>query len=442
MNTIGNLRLRPMHYYILLSASMEQIIGAALSTLVGIMLPMIQLLTQPELSTFVQGLIGAAGLIGIGLGSAVIGAVIDRQGYLLWFRLCPLIIMAGAAMVYFRPSLLTLGIGFFISGIGVGGGYSLDSAYISELMPAGRRSFMVGVAKGLCAVGFIGAAVICYFILRSDPSPAIWPKLAIIIAAMGLITLLLRIYWVESPEWLMQQGRTAEAQKAAARMFGPGVTANPLPAKEMTLPFSDLFKGENLKRVIFSGIPWACEGVGVYGIGVFLPVLVMALGLQSATEYGMPKIISSVEITAFVNFFILPGFVLGLWLARRHNHVKLLAWGFILCAIGLAILLAAYLLKWPVWVSLAGFMLFELCLNGGPHLITFIIPAHIFPVANRGKGTGVASLLGKVGAIVGVFFMPMLLDAGGMTLVLTVTGATMLSGAAISIIYGRMLKLV
>ena len=104
--------------------------------------------------------------------------------------------------------------------------------------------------------------------------------------------------------------------------------------------------------------------------------------------------------------------------------------------------MAAYLLKWPVWVSLAGFMLFELCLNGGPHLITFIIPAHIFPVANRGKGTGIASLLGKVGAIVGVFFMPMLLDAGGMTLVLTVTGATMLLGAAISLIYGKMLKLV
>jgi len=63
-------------------------------------------------------------------------------------------------------------------------------------------------------------------------------------------------------------------------------------------------------------------------------------------------------------------------------------------------------------------------------------------VANRGKGTGIASLLGKVGAIVGVFFMPMLLDAGGMTLVLTVTGATMLLGAAISLIYGKMLKLV
>ncbi|MDE6332879.1 MAG: sugar porter family MFS transporter [Muribaculaceae bacterium] len=441
MITIGNLRLRPVHYYILLSASMEQIIGAALSTLVGIMLPMIQLVTQPELSTLTQGLVGASGLVGIGFGSVVIGSAIDRQGYLLWFRLCPLIIMAGAAMVYFLPSPWMLVAGFFVSGIGVGGGYSLDSAYISELMPDRWRSFMVGVAKALCAVGFIGASVICYVILRRNPSAAIWPELSAIIVAMGLMTLLLRIYWVESPDWLLQQGRSADARKAAVRMFGSGVTVNPLPAAERTLPFADLFKGENLKRVIFSGIPWACEGVGVYGIGVFLPVLVMALGLQSGTGHGMSGIISSVEITALVNFFILPGFVLGLWLARRCNHVKLLAWGFILCAVGLGILLGAYRFGWPVWVSLAGFMLFEICLNGGPHLITFIIPAHIFPVANRGKGTGMASLLGKIGAIAGVFFMPMLLHVGGMTLVLIVTGATMLLGAAISIVYGRLLGL-
>ncbi|MDE5930755.1 MAG: MFS transporter [Muribaculaceae bacterium] len=441
MNTIGNLRLRPVHYYILLSSSMEQIIGAALSTLVGIMLPMIQLIVHPGLSAAMQGVAGASGLAGIGFGSVVIGSAIDRRGYLLWFRLCPVIIIAGAALVYFLPSPWLLVAGFFVCGIGVGGGYSLDSAYVSELMPDRWRSFMVGVAKALCAVGFIGAAVICYLVLRRDPSPAIWPKLSAIIMAMGVVALLLRIYWVESPDWLLQQGRTADARKAAEHMFGSGVLPNPLPAAEKTLPFSDLFKGENFKRVIFSGIPWACEGVGVYGIGVFLPVLVMALGLQSASEHGMPKIISSVEITAFVNFFILPGFAAGLWMARRHSHVKLLAWGFILCAAGLGVLLAAYLLKWPVWVSLAGFMLFEMCLNGGPHLITFIIPAQIFPVANRGAGTGIASLLGKVGAIAGVFFMPMLLHAGGMTLVLTVTGATMLLGAAISIIYGKMLKL-
>lgn len=441
MTTIGNLRLRPVHYYILLSASMEQIIGAALSTLVGIMLPMIQLITQPELSTFMQGLIGAAGLIGIGLGSAIIGTLIDRQGYLLWFRACPVIIMAGAALVYFLPSPWMLVVGFFISGAGVGGGYSLDSAYVSELMPTKWSSFMVGVAKALCAIGFVLAPVICYVALKHRPSPEIWPKLSAMIFAMGLTSLLLRIFWIESPDWLLARGRTAAAEKAAQKMFGKDVTVNPLKAKEKTLPFSDLFKGENLRRVIFSGIPWACEGVGVYGIGVFLPVLVMALGLESATAHGMPKIIDSVEITGLVNFFIFPGFAVGLWLIRRHNHVRLMVWGFVVCTIAMGMLLAAYLLKLPVWVSIVGFVLFELFINGGPHLITFIIPTAIFPVANRGAGTGIASFLGKVGAIVGVFLMPILLHAGGMTLVLIVTGGIMVLGAVISQVYGKILKL-
>ena len=165
----------------------------------------------------------------------------------------------------------------------------------------------------------------------------------------------------------------------------------------------------------------------------------MALGIESASTVGIHKIADSVMITAAVNFFILPGFAAGLWMvAKNCNNKRMLTSGFVACAIGMAILLAAYLLHWPVWVSLVGFIIFELFLNGGPHLITFIIPAKIFPIEDRGTGTGIASMLGKVGAVLGVFFMPLLLHWGGMTLVLIFTGATMLFGAAISAIYGRM----
>ena len=142
MNTISQLKLRPIHYYILVSASMEQMIGAALSTLVGVIIPMMQLILHPGLSALMQGVIGAAGLVGIGIGSVIIGRLSDRYGYLLWFRLCPIIIMAGSAIVYLLPSPWMLTLGFFICGIGVGGGYSLDSAYISELMPQRWGSFM------------------------------------------------------------------------------------------------------------------------------------------------------------------------------------------------------------------------------------------------------------------------------------------------------------
>ena len=440
MITISQLKLRPMHYYILVSASMEQMIGAALSTIVGVIIPMIQLIMHPGLSSLMQGIIGAAGLVGIGAGSIIIGRLSDRSGYLLWFRLCPVIIMAGAAIVYLWPSPWMLAFGFFVCGFGTGGGYSLDSAYISELMPGRWRALMVGVAKASCSIGFIGAAVVCWLMLLHSPEPLIWPRMALILGAGGAVTQMLRIYWAESPVWLMKHGRTAEAQQAARHFFGSGVTV--AAATQHDAPsqrLSALFHGVNLRRVIFSGIPWACEGVGVYGIGVFLPVLVMALGIETATTTGIHKVIDSVMITAAVNFFILPGFAVGLWMvAKGYNQTRMLTTGFVICALGLAILLAAYLLHWPVWVSLAGFIIFELFLNGGPHLITFIIPARIFPVADRGTGTGIASMLGKAGAVLGVFFMPMLLHWGGMTLVRIFTGTVMIIGALISAIYGRL----
>lgn len=55
--------LRWGHYRVLLVASMGQVIGAGLATLVGIILPMIQLLRHPELSSFQQGMIGCTSLI-------------------------------------------------------------------------------------------------------------------------------------------------------------------------------------------------------------------------------------------------------------------------------------------------------------------------------------------------------------------------------------------
>lgn len=253
-----------MHYYILASASMEQVIGAALSTLVGVIIPMMQLVLHPGLSALMQGIIGASGLIGIGIGSMIIGRLSDRYGYLLWFRLCPVIIMAGAAIVYLWPSAWMLTLGFFVCGIGVGGGYSLDSAYISELMPKRWGAFMVGVAKASCAIGFIGAALVCWLMLRHTPEPQIWPRTAWILGISGAMTLLMRIYWAESPVWLMEHGRAQDAQRAVQRFFGPDVQVVDVPATApKAAPLAELFRGMNLKRVIFSGIPWACEGVGV-----------------------------------------------------------------------------------------------------------------------------------------------------------------------------------
>lgn len=90
---------------------------------------------------------------------------------------------------------------------------------------------------------------------------------------------------------------------------------------------------------------------------------------------------------------------------------------------------------------LAGFVIFEIALNAGPHLITYIIPSRIYPVSVRAEGSGIAALMGKVGAVLGVILMPILLDIGGVNLVLIVSSGVMILGALIGMIYGKSLKL-
>lgn len=463
--------LRWGHYWVLIVASMGQIVGAGLATLVGIIIPMIQIIRHPELTSLQQGLIGCTSLVGITFGSLLFGRLSDKYGYLFFFRLCPLIVLAASLLAYFTAALPWLVVGLFLMGLGIGGGYSLDSDYISEIMPQRWRLFMVGVAKASSSLGNILVALICFFLLRDWHNPELWNRLLLIIAVFALVMILSRIRFAQSPGWLMTHNRPAEAEVAVRYFLGADVEViekgqtvgagihhhigadmevgeirnRPKQADVEKVSLASLFHGKNLKRVIFSGIPWACEGLGVYGIGVFLPILVMALGLEPAggTLIGgkaveaLHRIINSVEITVWINLFILPGFALGLFLVNRWYHVRVQVWGFILCALGLTILLIAYKYHLPIWLAIAGFMMFELFLNAGPHLMTFIIPSQIYPVADRGEGAGLAAAIGKLGAVLGVLFIPMLLSWGGAELVLLVSIIVQLIGAVITGVIGR-----
>lgn len=434
--------LRWGHFRVLIVTSLGQIIGAGLATLVGIILPLIQILRHPELSSFGQGLVACTSLVGIMTGSLLFGRLSDRYGYLFFFRLCPLIVLGASLLAFFTDALPGLVVGLFLMGLGIGGEYSLDSDYISEIMPRRWELFMVGVAKASSSLGNISVALLCFFLLRDWHEPQLWNRLLLIISGLALLMVISRLRFAQSPGWLIAHERPVEAEKAVRYFLGSDVVIGEIknrPAKKDVpkVTWGSLFTKDNLKRVIFSGVPWACEGVGVYGIGVFTPVLVMALGLESASENGFQRVISSVEITTFINLFILPGFVIGLYLVNRWYHVRTQVWGFVLCSVGLALMLVSYKFHLPVGMAIAGFMIFELFLNAGPHLMTFIIPPQIYTVAERGSGAGLAAAFGKLGAVIGVLFIPLLLKWGGAELVLWVVIGVHLLGALVTGVVGR-----
>ena len=59
-------------------------------------------------------------------------------------------------------------------------------------------------------------------------------------------------------------------------------------------------------------------------------------------------------------------------------------------------------------------------------------PPKIYPQATRGLGVGLAASIGKIGAVLGVFCIPVLLKSGGADLVLIVSAAVMALGALVT----------
>ena len=437
------------HAWVVFVASLGQVIGTGVATLVGIIIPMLNIVSHPHLNSELQGVIGAMDLIGIVIGSVVFGKLVDKYGYLLFFRLCPAIVLVASLIAFLFPTECVLIVALFFVGFGIGGEYSLDSNYVSELMPVKWKSLMVGISKAASAFGNIFVAGICYILICHWGKAQDWPELLWIVAVVAALMLICRIWFYQSPKWLEEHGKTAEAQIAAEKFLGPDVElAPPSPEDKAADKPADnkpsSFWVGNWKQIILTGIPWACEGLGVYGIGVFLPILVMSLGIEkvSPTELPIMHVASSVLVTFFISCIILPGFLLGLWLIQRKRNIcKIQSWGFWLCAISLVILLLASMWGWPKWISLVAFMAFELFLNMGPHLVTYVLPPKVYPVAIRGFGTGVAASLGKVGAVLGVFFIPVLLDWGGTDLVLIVSAVVMALGAFVTTVFAKMLKI-
>lgn len=438
---MATMPLRLGHFRVLVVASLGQITGAALSTLIGVVIPLMQILLHTTLSPLKQALLASMSLIGIMVGSILIGSWSDKRGYLRYLRLSPALILLGAIIAISSTHTTAMMVALFVMGFGIGGGYSLDSDYVSEIMPRRWRLFMVGVVKAMSAIGNIVMAFICYYILDHWTTADRWNGMFLLIALMAAVMLLSAIRFEQSPRWLLSKHRREEAEHAARYFLGQDVEIGDMPQPSQESSLWEMFSSKNLRRTILCGVPWACEGFAVYGTAVFLPILIMSLGMGRGEVGSIAHAASSVEISAYVNIFVAVGFLLGLMIVRRSSHTRQQSIGFLLSAAGLVVLMVGYALHLPHWVMIVGLVVFEIFLNFGPHLITFILPSQIYPIADRGAGAGLAAADGKAGAVAGVFFTPLLLHWGGVEMVLAVMAALLLFGALITATLGKTILL-
>lgn len=109
-------------------------------------------------------------------------------------------------------------------------------------------------------------------------------------------------------------------------------------------------------------------------------------GFDTSKPGPLGSVMNSVNLTFIISWFILIGFIAGLFILHKVSTVKQQFYGFLLAAAAVLLLLLCYLFKWPAAISIAAFVLFELALNAGPNLTTFIIPSLVFPLDIKAEG--------------------------------------------------------
>ncbi|NCX93724.1 MAG: MFS transporter [Gammaproteobacteria bacterium] len=429
-------KLTSQHWRIWFLAAMGIFLDGFDLFIIAVALPLIaeEFKTTPGL----LGLIGASAPIGCIFGAALFGRFTDKMGRkaLLLIDLLFFVVFAGASA--FAWSISSLIVLRFLVGIGVGADYPVSSTYITENMPARLRGRMLVSGFGFQALGALSGALLGMLVLAIHPSLDAWRWMLGMAVVPAIIVLILRLWLPESPRWLLHHGEHERASEVASKMTGQDIEVT-VTRPQMKTRYADLFTPTYIRRTLLTALSWFLMDIAFYGVGFFTPIILTLMAFTGKGDF-ISKDIASTHGAAFLDLFLVLGIVLAVILVEKWGRIKLQTLGFFGMALGLFVLAASEMVSGVPSAHMTfifvGFILFNVMANMGPNPTTFLLPAEVFPTHLRATGHGFASAAGKVGAAVGIFFLPVLKATIGLPVTLVLLGFACLVGFALTAMLG------
>ncbi|MEU6422616.1 MFS transporter [Streptomyces spiralis] len=374
-----------------------------------------------HLSTGDESLIGAAALVGIFVGGLFFGAVTDTLGREAMYTIDLAVLVGGSILSVFATETWQFVALRFLLGMAIGADYPIATSLLAEWVPNRHRGRLLGVLILAWYVGAAAAYVIGYAMAEIGGSGT-WRWMLASGAVLSAVILLLRIGTPESPLWLVNKGRTADAQKSIQKALGRTIPIQQLvvaAAEEQSAEhsrFRDLFQGVYLRRTLFCGIFYMCQITPMFALYTFGPAILGSFGLGEGNSSNLGSALISVV-------FVL-GCVPALRMVDRIGRRPVIVWSFALMVVPLAVLGGGSAL--PIAVVVTCFCAYAL-FSGGPTVLEWTYPNELFPTGIRATAGGVATSISRIGAAAGTYLLPISLDRLGI-------GTTMLIGAGITLV--------
>ncbi|WP_425826732.1 MFS transporter [Streptomyces fractus] len=389
------------------------VIGAALPILDATM----------GLSGVWSGLLGASALIGLFLGSILLGSVADRIGrQRLYLYNFVLITIASALQMWATDPASLFALRLLI-GFGLGADYAVGPTLLSEFAPQRLRGLLLGSLTVLWTVGYVMANVFGALVPATDQA-------AHLLLASGslpaLLVLVVRIGIPESPSWLATQGRYKEAAEIRRKFLKQDVDPEAVPpaVKQDTLDtpkvrYRALFAPGQATKTWFGIIFYSAQVLPYFAIYTFTAQILGTLNIGDTT---MQNIVIDVAL--------LCGGVLGLWPMMRMGRRPFTIHSFLILAIALGAM--AVLSDMGSWALMIPFVVYTFVMAGASN-ITQVYPAELFPTAMRASGVGLLNGTSRIASALGTFLLPVSLDALGVSWTMAWMTLVLLAGWAVSL---------
>jgi MFS transporter, putative metabolite:H+ symporter len=388
------------------------------------------------LTTTTAGLFGMTGVAafiaslfsGLFLGTIGCGFLADRFGRRAIFTYSLLFYTAANLVMAFQVTAAGLNFWRFMAGLGIGVELVTIGTYISELVPKHirGRAFACEQAVGFMAVPLV--AFLSYLLVPKKPFGLDGWRWVVIIGAHGaLFVWFIRRALPESPRWLAQKGRLAEAdrvtsklEEAVARESGRPL---PFPAPNHLQPvatgrrFLDMWKAPYGKRAPMMIIFNVCQTVGFYGFANWVPTLLVKQGITLTTSLLYSSIIA---ISAPI------GPLIGLWIAdkfERKSVIVATAAAIVVCGLAFSqVSRGILLIAMGVGLTLAS------------NIMSYSFHAYqteLFPTSIRSSAVGFVYSWSRLSAIFTSFLIAAVLKNFGTTGVFVFIAAAMLMVMAV-----------